>query len=81
MNTLQLNSFNADLFRLGYNSKHIRFEDGKGYTSDLMQNLFKHGWQSVKSGAIHILKDDEGHQVTTAGSWVELLYNTAKVMR
>jgi len=67
-------------------NKSITYEEGKiywdyckGYTSNLIKRLRKQGYTVVLSGAIHILKNKEGNEVTTGTSWERLLYNTAKL--
>lgn len=58
----------------------IKWENGKGYTSETMKYLYQCGYRAVTSGVLHILYDNENKEVTTAYSWEGLLLNTAKIM-
>ena len=78
MNEIQLTEMNKEI---GYKEGEIFWNWNKGYTSKLFQSLYKEGYKAVKSGAIYILKDNEGNEVTTGYSWEGLLKNTAILMR
>ena len=75
MNALDINKMNE---QISYDEGKIYWENLKGHTSDLIKRLHKQGYITVKSGAIHILKDKEGKEVTTGYSWEGLLLNVAK---
>jgi len=78
MNQLRMNEIND---QISYPDGKIYWDNGKGYTSKLIQNLYKNGYRASVSGCVHYLYDDKGNKVTTAFSWPGLLLNTAIVMR
>ena len=76
MNESQIENMNKNI---SYEEGIIYWEQNKGYTSKLIKRLHKQGYTTVKSGAIHILKDKEGKEMLTAYSWPGLLFETAKL--
>lgn len=78
MNEIRINEINKEI---GYPEGHIYWNWCKGYTSKLIQRLYKVGYYAVKSGAIYIFKDKEGKEVTTGYSWEGMLKNVAILMR
>jgi len=66
--------------QISYPNGKIIWEANKGYTSETMQYLHKCGYRATTSGAMHYLYDSEGNKVTSAYSWVGLLFETAKIM-
>lgn len=65
--------------QITYDEGKIYWAWNKGYTSELIKRLHKIGYMTVKSGAVYILKNPEGEEVTTGYSWEGLLFNTAKL--
>ena len=51
-----------------------------GFTSDLIQNLFKIGYRAGVSGIVHTLYDDNNRKICSAYSWIGLLMITAKTL-
>ena len=78
MNEFDINKMNE---KIGYEEGKIYWDHCKGHTSNLIKRLLKNGYTIVKNGAVHILKDNEGKQVTTGYSWEGLLFNVAVLMR
>jgi len=63
-----------------YNEGKIKWENGKGYTSETMKYLYQCGYIATKSGVMHYLYDSEGNKIAQAYSWEGLLFETAKLM-
>lgn len=66
--------------KITYQDGKIVFETNKGYTSETMKYLYKCGYRASVSGIVHTLYDMDNKPITTAYSWVGLLYNTALLM-
>ncbi len=66
--------------QISYLDGKIKFENGKGYTSNTMQYLYKCGYTTTKIGIMHYLRDAENNLIASAYSWEGLLFETAKVM-
>jgi hypothetical protein len=67
--------------KIGYPEGKIFWEPLKGWTSQLMKNLYKQGYRACKSGSAHILKDKQGTEVCKGYSWEGLLLEAALIMR
>ena len=78
MNQIQIDSLNN---KIGYTDGKIINEPGKGYTSQLMKNLYGFGYRATVNGIVHTLYNDKGEKVTSGYSFIDLLYNTAIVLR
>lgn len=76
MNEINIQKMNEEIT---YDEGKIYWDHCKGHTSDLIKRLHKLGYVTVKLGAIHILRDPEGNEITTGYSWEGLLLNTAKI--
>jgi hypothetical protein len=74
---VEIDKFNEGIYPEG----KIKWYAGQGRSSDLMKRLYAQGYRAYQSGVIHILRDNEGKQVTTGYSWEGLLRNTAILMR
>jgi len=77
MNPSQVENMNK---QITYNDGKIKFENGRGYTSETMKYLYQCGYRATTSGAMHYLYDSEGNKIATAYSWEGLLLETAKIM-
>lgn len=76
MNQIDIEKMNEKIM---YEEGKIYWEHCKGHTSNLIKKLHRLGYTTIKTGAIHILKDKEGEEITTGYSWEGLLLNTAKL--
>jgi hypothetical protein len=63
-----------------YNDGKIKWEAGKGYTSETMKYLYQCGYRASTSGIMHYLNDSEGNKIAQSYSWLGLLLETAKIM-
>lgn len=75
------NELNAINSQISYADGQIYWEWNKGYTSKLIKRLYSLGYYAVQSGAIHILKDRQGNEITSGFSWTDLLLRVARTMR
>lgn len=66
--------------QISYKDGKITWEPNKGWTSHTMKYLYQCGYRTTTSGIIHTLYDMEGKKVTSAYSWIGLLFETAKIM-
>ena len=76
MNEINIQKMNE---QITYEEGKIYWDHCKGHTSDLIKRLHKQGYVTVKSGAIYILRNPEGQEMTTGYSWEDLLLNIAKL--
>lgn len=65
---------------IGYDEGKI-YNSGRGYTSELIQSLYKNGYRATTSGIMQYLYDNEDRKVITAYSWIDLLKQTAILFR
>ena len=77
MTQTQIEKMNS---QINYADGKIKFEEGKGYTSETMKYLYQCGYTATTSGIMHYLNDMEGKRIASAYSWEGLLLETAKIM-
>ena len=77
MNLTQIDQLNS---QINYADGKIKFEEGKGWTSETMKYLYQCGYRATTSGIMHYLNDNEGKRIAAAHSWLYLLLETAKIM-
>jgi hypothetical protein len=77
MENLQIENMNS---QISYADGKIKWESGKGYTSETMKYLYQCGYTASTSGIMHYLNDSEGNRIAQAYSWEGLLLETAKIM-
>jgi hypothetical protein len=78
MNELIMNNYNA---KITYNRGRIFYEWNKGFTSQLIKDLRKIGYKTVKKGSIYCLLDKDNIEIVNGFNWIEFLYNVSVIMR
>ena len=66
--------------QISYQSGKLYYDPNKGWTTETMQYLFKCGYTASNSGAMHYLEDADGSIIASAHSWIDLLFQTSKIM-
>lgn len=57
------------------------YSTSKGFTSNLMKNLYAIGYRASLGGIVHTLYDNEGKKVCSSYSWIGILMETAKSLK